>query len=667
MTLSAGISNPLGIAFDSAGNLYVANSGTGNVEEFSPAITPMASSVTIESSIESRPMDFGNGSVSGIDLTNAELVQIFTTSTGTLTLGDPLQTGNITFNSATPATTSGASLAVVQSANGAGAIVLAGSGVANANGSLSLTSGTGGVQVTIPTATTTSIEGDGVTLAGGPLSVTTAFAPNGKQLTVIANLAAPAGTNLISGTFSNLAQGATGQASFSSATYPFHANYQAGDGNDLVLTFVGPPSDLLVSASPTGLTAGSTTSLTITAEDAYGDVVTTFSDTVTLTDSLGGASFGAVTFSNGLATVTATLDAAGAQTITASDSTATISGTSNSISVTPAAASKLLVSASPCEPFSRGARPASRSRPKTSSTTSSPVSAIPSRFPIVWAAQASRPYRSAGGKATALGHAGHGRHANHHGQRFDRHDLRHQQLSYRYTGRGQQAIGLGCACKSLRPGSTTSVTITAEDRFNNVVTGFSDSVTLSDSLGGASFSAVSFTGGRATVAATLDTAGTQTITARIRPPRSPAPATRLPLHRPRPASYWSRLSPTISTAGSTTSVSITAEDQFNNIVTGFSDSVTLSDNLGGASFSTVSFTGGRATVTATLDTAGTQTITATDSTGHDLRHQQRGHGHGSRSQQAGGLGVAHKSHGREHDQRQRHGRGSVQQRRHRLQ
>ena len=175
-------------------------------------------------------------------------------------------------------------------------------------------------------------------------------------------------------------------------------------------------TQLFVSATLSNLTAGQTTSLTITAEDSLGYVVTGFSDTVTLTDSVAGATFGAMTFTNGLATVTATLDSAGIQTITASDTTVgtVTAGISIALTVSPAAASRLLVSGSPA---------------------------------------------------------------------------------------------------SLSAGSATALTITAEDQFGNVVTNFTDSVSLTDSLGGASFAAVTFASGVATVAATLETAGVQTITA----------------------------------------------------------------------------------------------------------------------------------------------------------
>ena len=49
-----------------------------------------------------------NSVVGGINLTSAELAQIYTTAGGTITIGDGQQTGNITFSTATPATTAGA-------------------------------------------------------------------------------------------------------------------------------------------------------------------------------------------------------------------------------------------------------------------------------------------------------------------------------------------------------------------------------------------------------------------------------------------------------------------------------------------------------------------------------------------------------------------------------
>ena len=93
------------IAFDAHGDLYVANAGDA-INEFVPTSTvPTAGGVVIQSSVESRPISIGgtnNAAVAGINLTNVELAQIFTTSTGTLTIGDSQQTRNITFSTAAP-------------------------------------------------------------------------------------------------------------------------------------------------------------------------------------------------------------------------------------------------------------------------------------------------------------------------------------------------------------------------------------------------------------------------------------------------------------------------------------------------------------------------------------------------------------------------------------
>ena len=89
--------------------------------------------------------------VAGINLTSAELARIFTTSSGTITIGDPNQTGNITLNTATPATTAGAATVVVQSTSGGGQIILdnhtGGTGIALSGntGAVALTAGTGGI------------------------------------------------------------------------------------------------------------------------------------------------------------------------------------------------------------------------------------------------------------------------------------------------------------------------------------------------------------------------------------------------------------------------------------------------------------------------------------------------------------------------------------------
>ncbi len=175
-----GVSFAQALAFDASDNLFVANYSANTVSKFSPTV-PATTSVTIQSSVESRPMLIGgtnSNPVAGINLTSAELARIFTTSTGTITIGDASQTGNITLATATPATTSGAAIVLVQSSTGAGQIILddgSGSGTALSgnSGAVSLTAGTGGiVEQSTDTAGTADI-GNATTVSltsAGPIS-----------------------------------------------------------------------------------------------------------------------------------------------------------------------------------------------------------------------------------------------------------------------------------------------------------------------------------------------------------------------------------------------------------------------------------------------------------------------------------------------------------------
>ncbi len=183
------------------------------ISEFSQAVPP--GGVVIQSSVESRPMQIGganNAAVAGINLTSAELARIITTSTGTVTIGDSNQTGNITFTTATPATTPGASVNVIQSTAGAGQIILddaSGTGIGlNGNGgAVTLTPGTGGIAAEL-FATGTPLVSNGFS-ATGSISLTLGVTPTlGQKFTVISNTATPANSHPINGAFSNLRRGA---------------------------------------------------------------------------------------------------------------------------------------------------------------------------------------------------------------------------------------------------------------------------------------------------------------------------------------------------------------------------------------------------------------------------------------------------------------------------
>jgi hypothetical protein len=209
------------------------------VSEVNPAIVA-TTSVTIQSSVESNPMEIGgttNAAVNGINLTSAELAQIVTSASGTIAFGDTNQTGNITFAGAKTATTAGASTNVDQSTTGGGQILFDNTnGIAlNGNGGLvSLTPGTGELSGTLNT-TGALIASNGFTASGLTLSLALGFAPSSATtITLVADSGTP-----ISGSFNNLTPNGTIVLSNGGTNYTFAISYSSS-GNNLVLNYTPP-------------------------------------------------------------------------------------------------------------------------------------------------------------------------------------------------------------------------------------------------------------------------------------------------------------------------------------------------------------------------------------------------------------------------------------------
>jgi hypothetical protein len=103
-------------------------------------------------------------------------------------------------------------------------------------------------------------------------------------------------------------------------------------------------SIFVVTASPTTITAGNSTTVTVTAKDAYGNVATGYSGTVHFTSSDPQAVLPAnSTLTNGTGTFSVTLKKAGSRTITATDTVnSSITGAA-SVTVNPAAATHLIL------------------------------------------------------------------------------------------------------------------------------------------------------------------------------------------------------------------------------------------------------------------------------------------------------------------------------------
>jgi hypothetical protein len=248
-TLTGATPGPL--AVDASGNLY-ATRGFG-IQKF----TPTTSGVVIRSSLPTRPMSLGETKnvVAGINLSDAELAAIQTAASGTVTVGDSAQTGNITFTNATVATTAGASTVVMQAASGPGQIILDDAGTCTGldgnGGTVSLSPGTGGIAAPMSSASGVPLATNGFNATGLPLTPTLSFAPTvGTQLTLVNNTATPAAGNPIVGTFANLPPGGIVTLTYAGTPYKFRVNYAGGDGNDLVLTCVVASPAVTISQVP---------------------------------------------------------------------------------------------------------------------------------------------------------------------------------------------------------------------------------------------------------------------------------------------------------------------------------------------------------------------------------------------------------------------------------
>ena len=206
--------------------------------------------VTILSSQSNRPMNIGgsnNAAVAGINLISAELARITSSSSATITFGNSNQAGDITFVNATPATALGAATTILQSPSSAGKIVLnTGGNALNGNGGLvTLISGTGNIEVG-QLSTDVSLTTNGFNAAGLTLNLTLGSAPTlGSHYKIVNNTS----VNPITGTFTGIAQNSLFTANYNSTPYTFQANYNGGDGNDFVLTFLGATSTTAGNAS----------------------------------------------------------------------------------------------------------------------------------------------------------------------------------------------------------------------------------------------------------------------------------------------------------------------------------------------------------------------------------------------------------------------------------
>ena len=313
-TYSAGLKTPDALAIDSSGNLYVSSAGNNTVEKFAPGSTTASATYS-----------------AGVSVPYALAID----TSGNLYVAN--NSGNTVEKFAPGSTTA----SVTYSAGMNGPIALA----FDSSGNLYVANQNGNTVVKFAPGSSTA-------------SVTYSVGLNEPDA-----LAFDAGGNLYVSNYGN-----NTVEKFAPGSTTASVTYSAGLNHPDALAF-DSSGNLYVASAYSTVIEFVPTLVSITAEDKYNNVVTGFSNSVTLSDSLGGASFGSVSFTGGKATVPATLGNTGTQTITATDSLATISGTSNPVTVTAASGMHSALASPTTNPGAAGSASASPSDISTGTIT----------------------------------------------------------------------------------------------------------------------------------------------------------------------------------------------------------------------------------------------------------------------------------------------------------
>jgi subtilisin-like proprotein convertase family protein len=409
----------------------------------------------------------------------------------------------------------------------------------------------------------------------------------------------------------------------------------------LIIQPTGTPAptatSLAVGGFPTSTTAGSAGSFTVTARDASGNVATGYTGTVHFSSSDPRAALPAnytfTTADAGSHTFSTTLETAGTQSLIVTDTAASgLSGTEAGIAVSPAAANSLKVSApvgatvgatnsivvTALDAYGNTATSYAGTVHFSSSDTAAGV-----RLPPDYTFTTSdRGLHTFSGGVT-LQTAG--------SQTVTAADTVTGSISGLTTVSvvaPAPATHLSVGVPSgTTAGSAFSITVAALDANGHTATSYTGTVQLSSSDGRATLPArYTFTaadnGVHTFTGLVLDTAGTETVTARDSLNSSitgsgsvavsPAPTSRLLVNG----------FPTLTTAGTPGSFTVTASDAYGNLVRGYSGTVHFSSTdpraVLPANYTFTTADAGSHTFSATLTTAGTQSLRATDTVNGSL-------------------------------------------------
>lgn len=378
-------------------------------------------------------------------------------------------------------------------------------------------------------------------------------------------------------------------------------------------------SDLVVSA-PASATVGTAVNVSITAEDPYGNVATSYSGLVHLTSSDGAATLAAdAMLTNGVGTRSVTFGTAGNQTVTATDTvSASVNGTSGVVVVDDVpvpVATHFTVSAPASAVAGTPVNVSITARDASDVvvpgyagivhlTSSDPQAALPADLVLVnGTAVVSVTFGTVGARTVTAADTV-------------------APLISGTSGPVQVSAGVAVDLLVAGPaaataGTPTNVIVTAVDAFANTATGYAGVVHFTSTDGAALLPADSgLVNGTGTFPVTLSTVGDQTVTATdsvtmaVNGTSGPISVSAQP---PGPATHFVVSAPASTTAGVQIMVTVTAEDAGNGLASGYSGTVHLTSSDGSATLAAdATLTNGVGTFPVTLVTSGLQTVTATD-------------------------------------------------------
>ncbi len=383
-----------------------------------------------------------------------------------------------------------------------------------------------------------------------------------------------------------------------------------------------PATYFTVTASPTGAVAGSERTITVTAFDADGNVVTGYNGTVHFTSTDGQASLPVnATLTNGVGTFTVMLKTAGTDSITATDTVNSgLTGSDSSDIVTPAAATQFV---------DTGATDETAGGVETVTVTAEdPYGNIATGYDGTVAITSSDGQAVLPANATLTNGVG----------TFNvllktagiDSITATDTVNTAITG-SDSGINVtpGAAIQFVDTGATDetaggveTVTVTAEDPYGNIATGYDGTVAITSSDGQAVLPAnATLTNGVGTFNVLLKTAGIDSITATDTVNTAITGSDSGINVTPATASTYTITYP--STPGTEVTVTVTARDVYGNVATGYSGTVQISSSDTGAILpGNVTLTAGVGTFVIGFSAVGTPTVTATDTVNGSLTDTQ---------------------------------------------